>query len=687
MSRRAAKKPVSALAGLDARLSQDRRAVDVPDVKTFRSFLETQARVPAAKGEYGPYSFAGREALEEFVDTIDLVLGTVTGTPIKDATLSLCGGAQFGKSTTELALGAFATGIRWLRWGFYLPDDNLVQGMVDTKFRPDVIDQIGWFAEMTQVGKAVNKSGKSVNRKGAFTVTDGQRQSQGMILGLNKVPTSFTFDIATLDEVDDIPAKREKFVNGRMTSSDLRLKVKIGTQRVAGRGQHKAWKEGSQGVMMHRCPSCAAEQNLEENFPRCCRVVMGAAPAPTDPQLTLTADFRQTEDGPSLAVHDPKHAYYFACIHCGTALDRSKKGFRWVHRRPDAIRLNNWSWRISQFGIAAIDVSQIVAHWAKAVVDPDEMIAFNCDRKAMPESSDQKISEAVLQRARQTSPYDMATRVQAGCEGFAGLDTGRRCWFFARERERADVKRLLHLEQIALGNVVSRAVQLFNLLGLQCLFIDQNPATDEARTIALRLNGLAEVTSWPKPPAKGDRVSFPGGLSYDGERWRGLRCAVVAFTVKKRGGGIKHSTDIFEKDGRTMFVPLIECNRFELIDRAVRELLTPAENVNDVIAEGGKTRLRTEPALRLPRRVVGSPKVLELLDEHLLAGSEREEGEVGDYVDKCENHFLLADGYAAAAEAVAGGEGGKTAPFVYQSLRQPGRSAQGINRRSRTAVV
>jgi len=67
-----------------------------------------------------------------------------------------------------------------------LPDRDLVEGMVDTKFRPDILDQIDWFARMTQVGKTVNKSGKSVNRKGAFSVTNGKQRSHGMILGLIK---------------------------------------------------------------------------------------------------------------------------------------------------------------------------------------------------------------------------------------------------------------------------------------------------------------------------------------------------------------------------------------------------------------------------------------------------------------------------------------------------------------------
>jgi len=107
-----------------------------------------------------------------------------------------------------------------------------------------------------------------------------------------------------------------------------------------------------------------------------------------------------------------------------------------------------------------------------------------------------------------------------------------------------------------------------------------------------------------------------------------------------------------------MFVPLIECNRFETIDRAVKEFLTPAENVSEVVhPPGGKPYVRTEPAMRLPRRGPGAPLVLATLDSHLLVGSEREtaeDGTMGDYVDQCENHLVLADAYSALAETVGG---------------------------------
>jgi hypothetical protein len=651
--------PISALG---AKLSLDDNPVGRPDRKSFKEFLLNDARVPDGKGERVSYSFEGREALIAIVELADRIIKE----KLKDSTVSLAGGAQFGKTVMELNFLAYMTGQRFQNTILYLPDDDLVEGIVDTKFRPDVLDQIEWFAAMTQVGKALNKSGKAVNRKGAILVTDGKRTSSGMIRGLGKVPTSFSADAAAMDEVDDIKPKMAKFVKGRMTASDLRFTFQIGTQRVAGRGMNKAWKEGSQGVVFLEC-RCGKRHNPEESFPGIIRCAVGAnqVASRNDPKLTWTGDFRRDGSEDVVAVHDPTHFYYLACPECGTPLNRRQPV--WEHRRPEQMRLRNWSFRISQLSIDAIDLSQIVAHWAKAVVDPEEMVVFRCDRLGLPESTSQKLSPEILSRARTTEIYDMAPKVRPGCTAFAGLDTGRRCWFFAREVERPDVKRVLHAEQIALGNVVERTFNLYHLLGIQVLFIDQAPATDEARTLALKLNGLENITDWPKPPkGKDEWLTLPAGpfdsepLQWDGtnQRWLNLRCAVVSFTKKKLGAGIAHSFDVFEKGPYTVFVPLIECNRFETIDRVVREFLTPKENVSDVVFPAqGAPYIRNEPAMRLPRKVTGSSAVLELLDTHLLVGSEREDeddGTQGDYVDGCENHFLLADGYSGLAETIGG---------------------------------
>ncbi len=640
----------SALDALSARIEGDSRAVDAPERASFREFLEQDARVPDGRGGRVNYSFDGREVLIEIVSLVDDIMRD----GLKDSTVSVAGGAQFGKTVLELNFLAYMTGQRFQNAMLFLPDDDLVEGIVDTKFRPDVLDQIDWFARMTQVGKTLNKSGKAVNRKGAFLVTDGERSCSGMIRGLGKVPTSFSADAAAMDEVDDIKPAMAKYVKGRMTASQLRFTLQIGTQRVAGRGMNKAWKDGSQGVVFLEC-ACGKRHQPEESFPQIIRCAVGDAPKRNDPKLTWTADFRRDGSEAVVTMHDPAHHYYMACPDCGAPLDRRAPD--WEHRRPEQARLRNWSFRISQLSIDAIDLSQIVAHWTKAVVDPEEMVVFRCDRLGLPESTAQKLSTELLDRARRVEIYDMAPRVRSGCAAFAGLDTGRRCWFFAREVERPDVKRVLHAEQIALGNVVERTFNLCQLLGIQTLFIDQAPATDEARTLALKLNGLEGLTAWPKRPTEKDSwLTLPGGLQWDGnnQRWLNLRCAVVSFTKKKLGAGITHSFDVFDKGPHTVFVPLIECNRFETIDRVVREFLTPRENVSDVIFPAqGDPYIRTEPAMRLPRRMPGSNQVLELLDAHFLAGSEREaepDGTLGDYVDGCENHFLLADGYSGLAE-------------------------------------
>jgi hypothetical protein len=126
----------------------------------------------------------------------------------------------------------------------------------------------------------------------------------------------------------------------------------------------------------------------------------------------------------------------------------------------------------------------------------------------------------------------------------------------------------------------------------------------------------------------------------------------------------------FEEGGQTKFVPCIECNRFETIDRVVREFLTPSEGVVEVM--DGK--VRETPAMLLPRLTPGHPPILNLVDAHLITGSEREKetsGTLGDYVDGCENHLLLADGYSKLAEIVC--TGSPAGKFSYAPINLPNR--------------
>lgn len=651
-----------------------------PRVSSFREFLARHARVRLGEGRFGPYTFAGREALRGIVDTIDEVLGSNSGRPLADASIDICGGAQFGKTILALNLGAYLTGVLFRNWGYYLPDDDLVEGIVDGKFRPDVIDQIEWLAESITLGKTLTRSGRAAHRKGAFMVVWDGRVGLGMIRGMGKIPTSFSMDVVMEDEKDDIDPRRSKYLRGRMTSSDLRLKMSIGTQRLHGAGQHKQFLDGSQHVMM-LADGRGRRLNPEEHWPQICRLAVTGVPRPDDPMLTWEGDFKppgrlkpihssaapsnSPPPGPAGSYpYRPDALYYLANPEDGAPLDRRQAA--WEARRPERMTQRRWSFRVSQLGIAAIGLGQLVSAWQEAIADAEDMAVFCCDRLALPKSPAQMLTPKILERARGLEEFEMGLSLAEHCAGYGGLDTGDRCWLFVREIQSAAIKRARYVEQIAAGNVVSRAAALFHLLRLEALFVDARPLINEARTLCFLLNGVQGI-AWPRlAHPESALIELPGGLAWDGPsgRWRNLRCAVVEFTLKP-GQGIRHKLGQCDEQGQTRFYPIIQCCRFDAIDRVVNEFLTAEENVVQVI-EG---RLRAEPVMRLPRKAAGRPSLLDTLEAHLITGSQRQKdtgGALGDYVDGVENHLLLADAYSALAEAVSAGS--RPSPFAYQPV-------------------
>ena len=344
----------------------------------------------------------------------------------------------------------------------------------------------------------------------------------------------------------------------------------------------------------------------------------------------------------------PDSHFYLACVHCGTALDRHAPEFIPLH--PEREKLQHWSVRISQLLVAAIALKQIVADWChNAVKDPDAMKTFYVDRLGLPRSSSQQLDAKILDRARSLEHFDLSLSPRPGTTRFAGLDTGDRCWLTVREVESKTVKRITWLEQLSAERVRSRVPQVFELMGVSTLFVDAGPLRDLARDLCFLLNGLTAFRPSSIPDPERAVIHFPGGLTWDGanQRWRGLRCAAVEFTLKE-GKGVVHKLGITQ-DG--LFYPVIACNRDETIERVVNELLTAAENVIEVI--DGK--LRTFPAIRLPQRGVATPKIIDTFDAHIVSGSRRERDERGHaehFVDGCENHLLLSNAYSALAESV-----------------------------------
>lgn len=641
---------------------------DAPKIASFEEFLFKYAQVRKPDGTFVDYSLKGRESLLAAVRVIDHVLGSHTGVMLKDAKLSICGGAQIGKTIIECNLMAYATGVRFLNVGLYLPDGELVEGVVDGKLRPDVIERIDFLGPLMTLGKAKDKRGRMVNRKGAFMMKDGTRTAEGMVMGLNKVPTTFSMSIAIEDEKDDIKAKFSKYLEGRMGASDLRFRISIGTQRLHGAGQNKEWQDGTQGIFVFDVGN-GKTIRPEAHWPQVCRLQLGDAPSAADPKLTYAGDFQRGQDPHTEKFpYKPGQNYYLADPETGAVIDRTKPIEQ--HLRPERIEMLDWSYSYSHLGMDAYGLDQTVSRWQKAIKDPDTMVAFCCEVLALPKNTTQGLSPEILTRSRAAgAPFDLSLSLRPGTAGYGGLDTGNSCWFVAREVTSEVEKRIVHAEDIPLANVVRRAEVLFHRLGLTALFIDARPAVNEARTLTYLLNGVSNI-KWPviADPEQA-RIKLPGGLEWNGEKgeWVNLRCAVVEFT-KSAGAGITQKLGQEQADGVTKFFPIIQCSRFDSIDRVITEFLTPEENIfrmhNGAIYD--------EPVMLLPRRVEGSPKILETLEHHLITGSARVEkdGEKGDYVDKCDNHLLLANAYSGIAEHLVQAMV-PSAPVEFESMGEP----------------
>jgi len=694
------------------KLERRRAEKQAPRIDSFADFLAHHARVKSGSG-YIPYHFAGREALRAIVERLDLILASGES----DASLAICGGAQFGKTVLMLNLLAYLVAVRFRNVGYYLPDDDLVSGLVDGKLRPDVLDQIPWLARLIAVGKTLNASGRAVNRKGAFLCTDGERTALAFMRGLGKIPTSFSMDVVVQDEKDDLREEHARFLAGRMTASNLRLTLLIGTQRYHGAGQNLAFTEGTQHIGLLTCAGCGARHNPETMWPGICRLEIPEKPSCEWPRLTVEGHFElrtknvelragntdsdsSTFYAPSstLIPFSPGQRYALCCPDCGAVLDRENP--QWHAQAPEREAQRRWSYRISQLLIPAIDLEQIVAAWQQAIRDPEHMTVFCTDRLALPKSTTQSLTPGVLQAARGSYSLELrAKNVELGTGDaesessklyalsstlrYAGLDMGDQCWFVARavDEKPPHQARLLWAEPIAAERVRTRVPELFRQLGLSALCVDAGPLRDLSRDLVFLLNGLDE-DSVPSSDDPGRNIYFSGRASQgdgtyrtnrtDGtegtvarsatatlhwhaasETWRNARCAAVEFT-QREGQGLRHKL-ARTQEGR--LYPLLAAHRDETIERVVRELLPPDGAHPRLLdrADGTTERISAQRFI-LPMPTDETRATLDLYERHLLAGARQErsaDGRTLRYLDKCENHFLLATAYAALAELLA----------------------------------
>jgi hypothetical protein len=284
---------------------------------------------------------------------------------------------------------------------------------------------------------------------------------------------------------------------------------------------------------------------------------------------------------------------------------------------------------------------------------------------------------------------------------YGGLDMGDQCWFVARavDAKAPHLVRLLWAEAISAERVRARVPELFRQLGLTALCVDAGPLRDTARDLVFELNEGTEATKLRgqlRSQIKFRNEGTEGTVARSAtatllkptfhertERWRNARAAAVEFT-QREGAGLRH------KIGRTVEgreYPLLAVNRDETIERVVQELLPPG--VGDPrlleLPDGTAAAIPTQRFF-LPKATDETRAVLDLYERHLLAGARRERANDGKslrYLDKCENHFLLATAYAALAELLApiGGEAVTSVPG-FRALRM----ARAASRKNRSLV-
>jgi hypothetical protein len=245
---------------------------------------------------------------------------------------------------------------------------------------------------------------------------------------------------------------------------------------------------------------------------------------------------------------------------------------QWHAQAPEREKLRRWSYRISQLLIPAIELEQIVAAWQLAVRDPEQMTVVCTDRLALPKSTTQTLTPAVIEAAR--GDYHLGPGADSAWARdfvrYAGLDMGDQCWFVARA---VDAKpphnvRLLWIEPMAAERVRTRVPELFRELELTALCVDAGPLRDLARDLVFELNGMSHrsVVAGAGPAPVGTNVpisevlrsaehprSASAGYPAAGtaaatmkaswheatQKWCGVRAMAVEFT-QREGAGLRH---------------------------------------------------------------------------------------------------------------------------------------------------
>ncbi len=269
------------------KLERRRAQKEPPRIDSFADFLAHHARVKSGSG-YIPYHFTGREALRPIVERLDQILASGA----TDASLAICGGAQFGKTVLMLNLLAYLVAVRFRNVGYYLPDDDLVSGLVDGKLRPDVLDQIPWLARLIAVGKTLIALGPRGESQGRVSLHRRHAYRAGLHARAGKNP-DFVLDGRGGAGRKGRSARGARALSGRTHDGFEFAAVAADRHAALSRRGAESRLHGRDAA--HRAadavPAAAQRHNPETLWPGICRLEMPELPVKEWPRLTVEGHF------------------------------------------------------------------------------------------------------------------------------------------------------------------------------------------------------------------------------------------------------------------------------------------------------------------------------------------------------------------------------------------------------------
>jgi uncharacterized protein YbaR (Trm112 family) len=385
------------VAAFEQRRSQGAGVPPLP--ADFLAFLEAHIRVKFS-GEVLPWSAQGHEYLVE---------------PLLDPAAEKAAqkGTQLGVSTGIVALCLWRAGGAGWHVGYHLPTDAHVKTFVQLRVDPIInLDRTDTLPRLVVAGDPLKELGEFAKRrnKGADNITLKQvGRGWNLYLGCENVNDviSFDYDLAVLDELDELKAGIASQIGERLLHSKIAHQIAISRPALPGLGINGRYEAGDQRRWMLRCAKCRRWSNLEDSWPEC----------------LVRVD----------RVSRPDDAWRIVCPHCKSRLpylERREPGTaEYVATHPGR---QIASWRISQLYGPAMTADRAARLWEKAQKRREDLESFTRAVLGKPFAGErQPVSQDVFSRACNPAvPLSLSQPFLSTVHGslppavYAGLDVG-----------------------------------------------------------------------------------------------------------------------------------------------------------------------------------------------------------------------------------------------------------------------